>query len=713
MANGWSIASQAGLGGVSGNAVTLIEGTSFVISSPGGDIEPGGPEGLFYRDTRYLSAWRLRVDDLPLEALSVVPNDPFAATFLARAEPREGQADSTLFIVRERFVGDGMREDVVLRNLSAEATACTVSVEFAADFAHLFDVKEDRAKSRGESSVDVKDDSVIFSNVYRDRQRRVTIRVPRDVEATAVRDSITIDVIVPARGEWRTCFEVELEMDEEPVELRYRCGERVEYSAPATRLREWERTTPRITTGDEGVDRTLGRSIPDLGSLRIFDPDDPDHAVVAAGAPWFMTLFGRDSIITSWMTMIVDPALAVSTLSTLARYQGTRVDPRTEEEPGRILHEVRSGLTGVARRGEESVYYGSIDSTPLFVMLLAELHEWGAAPEVVEKLLPNADRALEWVERFGDRDGDGFIEYQRATDRGLLNQGWKDSFDGINFANGRLAEPPIALCEVQGYAYAAYLGRASIARHHGDAVTEKRCEERAEELRRRFNEKYWLEDRGYFAIGLDAEKRPIDALTSNNGHCLWTGIVDDDKAPSLAKLLSSDEMFSGWGVRTLSSAMGAYNPVSYHNGSVWPHDSAICSAGLMRYGFAEEAKKVARAVFDAASAFDGRLPELLCGFSRAEFVAPVRYPTSCSPQAWASAAPFSLLRTLLRLDPDRDDMRVYLAPSLPESFGTVRVDHVPVGPERVTIEATGTRAEIHDLPSDVELVSAPKPVHGR
>lgn len=708
MANGWNAGVQFGLGGVSNSAVTLVEGTSFVISAPGGDIEPGGAEGLFYRDTRYLSAWRLRVDDLALEPLSVVPNDPFAATFLSRAEPREGQSDSTLFVVRDRFVGDGMREDIVLRNLGAEATACTLAIEFAADFAHLFDVKEDRVRQRGEQEVEVCAGAVIVTHVFRDRHRRVTVRLPEGARAT--HDSVAIDVVVPARGEWRTCFAVELEMNEEPVGLRYRCGERVEYSAPVTRLRQWERATPRVTTGDDGVDRTLARSIPDLGSLRIFDPDDPEHAVVAAGAPWFMTLFGRDSIITSWMTMIVDPGLAVSTLRTLARYQGARIEARTEEEPGRILHEIRSGLTGIARRGDDSIYYGSIDSTPLFVMLLAELHEWGADDEVIDELLPNADRALEWIEQFGDRDGDGFVEYHRATDRGLLNQGWKDSFDGINFANGHVADPPIALCEVQGYVYAAYRGRARIARARGDLSTAERCDERARAMRRRFNERFWLDERGYFAVGLDANKQPIDSLTSNLGHCLWTGIVDEDKADALAKVLSSEEMFSGWGVRTLASSMGAFNPVSYHNGSVWPHDSAICAAGLMRYGFATEARAIARGVFDAAAAFDGRLPELLCGFSRREFSAPVGYPTSCSPQAWASAAPFGLLRTLLRLDPDHDANRVYLAPSLPEEFGTVRVDHVPIGSDRVTIEASADHGAIVGLSSDVEVVEAPRPL---
>jgi glycogen debranching enzyme len=705
MPTAWNVGVEFGIGGIP--TVTLIEGTSFVISSHGGDIEPGISEGLYYRDTRYLSQWQLRLDDQPLEPLAVVPNDPFAATFLSRAAPRDGRADSTLFVQRDRFVGDGMREDLIVRNLASEAAACTVTIEFDADFAHLFDVKEDRAVERGEEDIEVRDDAVVFSHTGRYRSRKMTLHLPEGT--SAIPSLITADIVVPAKGEWRTCFEIELEMEEEPVVLRYRCGERVEYSTPARRLRRWERSAPHVLTDDDNVNRTLARSIPDLGSLRIYEPDDPEHAAIAAGAPWFMTLFGRDSIITSYMTLIIDPQLAVSTLRMLAKYQGTREDPRTEEEPGRILHEIRSGMTGVAQRGADSIYYGSVDATPLFVMLLGELHSWGVDPLVVDELLPAADEALQWIERYGDRDGDGFVEYQRATDRGLIHQGWKDSFDGINFANGRLADPPVALCEVQGYVYAAYLGRAHIARSRGDLVTADRYEARADELRRAFNERFFLEERGYYAVGLDAEKHPIDALTSNNGHVLWSGIADTDRAAEVAKHLGSAEMLSGWGVRTLGQSMGAYNPVSYHNGSVWPHDSAICAAGLMRYGFVEEAQSVALAVFEAAAAFDGRLPELMCGFSKDEFAAPVGYPTSCSPQAWASATPFSLLRTLLRLAPDVTEGCVWLAPAIPDSFGVVRVEQVPIGDDRVTIEAVGKKAEVNGLDPTLKMINEPRP----
>jgi len=706
--NAWVFRGRTVLGGVAANTVTLVEGTSFAISNPNGDIDPGGPQGLFYRDTRYLSRWRLRIDDVPIQPLTVVPSDPFSARFLGRVQPREGQTDSTLFIVRERFVGDGMREDLILRNLGGETTVCSIAVEVEADFAHLFDVKEGRAQSRGDTDVAVTESAMIITHTYRESTRRITVRMPAG--SKSVPGAIIVDAVVPVRGEWRTCFEINLEMNGEPVEPRYRCGEPVERSTPVARLRSWEEGTPRVRTDDEDVNRTLGRSIPDLGVLRIFDPDEPGLAVLAAGAPWFMTLFGRDSLITSAMTIGVDPTIAVGTLLTLARYQGESVDARTEEEPGRILHEMRSGLTGASARRAESIYYGSIDATPLFVMLLGELHSWGVDGGIIDRLLPHADRALEWIREFGDRDGDGFVEYQRPTDRGLVHQGWKDSSDGVNYANGRIAEPPIALCEVQGYVYAAYLARARIARSRGDVETARLFEERARRLQQAFNERFWLADRGYLAIGLDAEKRPIDALTSNIGHCLWTGIVAQPLAARVAEHLVSEEMFTGWGVRTLASSMGAFNPVSYHNGSVWPHDSAICAAGLMRYGFVEEAQAIAQGLFDLATVFDGRLPELLCGFARDEFVTPVGYPTSCSPQAWASATPFSLLRTLLRLDPSLGDGTVWLAPRLPASCGDVRIEHVPIGRSRVTIEASGTTATVRGLSGDLRLITEPRPV---
>ena len=317
---------------------------------------------------------------------------------------------------------------------------------------------------------------------------------------------------------------------------------------------------PVLDTDHEGLRTVVARSAEDLGALRIFDPDFPERTVVAAGAPWFMTLFGRDSLLTAWMALLVDPELALGTLQTLARFQGRDVRPYNEEEPGRILHEMRFGEASSLSLGGGTIYYGTADATPLFVMLLGELRRWGLAREAVDELLPHADRAIEWIEQFGDRDGDGYVEYQRTSDRGLRNQGWKDSEDAVRFADGRLGDPPIALAEVQGYTYGAYLARAFFAAEQGDSALSAELRARAADLKAAFNRDFWLEDKGWLAMGLDREKKPIDALTSNMGHCLWTGILDADKADAVARKPVRPDLFSGWGVRTLAASMIGLQP---------------------------------------------------------------------------------------------------------------------------------------------------------
>jgi glycogen debranching enzyme len=342
------------------------------------------------------------------------------------------------------------------------------------------------------------------------------------------------------------------------------------------------------------------------------------------------------------------------------------------------------------------------------VMLLGELHRWGGKDAIISGLLPHADRALEWIESSGDADGDGFVEYCRKTSRGLANQGWKDSWDGINFADGTIAEPPIALAEVQGYTYAAYRARAQLAKYFGDESAAALWRKKAKQLKRSFNEQFWLPDRGWFAVGLDADKQPIDSLTSNIGHCLWTGIVDKDKAASVARHLLSEQMFSGWGIRTLATSMAAFNPMSYHNGSVWPHDNALCAAGLMRYGFVEPAQRVTEAVLDAAGYFGYRLPELYCGFARDDFEAPVPYPTSCSPQAWAAAAPLQLLHSILRFTPDFASGQIWCSPVVPTRYLPLRVGGLRVGKSRLVVEVGHSEWELTGVePVSVQVIPRP------
>ena len=702
----WTYTGQiASLGHVDGT-VTLVEGMSFCLSGRTGNITTDGVHGLFFLDTRFLSRFELLVNGHRVEPLTVAIDEPFAATFLGRSRPQPGRADSSLVVMRRRYVGRGLREEIVLRNYSVEPALARVELLADVDFADLFEVKESRVEHRGTYSHELDSSFLRFGWRREDRRRSVTIGFSEP--ASSDTGSASWSAQMAPRSEWTVCIDVVASVDGVEVEPRYRCGQPVEHSKPVQRIATWRENVPRVRSDHEPLNQAVTRAAEDLGALRIFDPEDPDRVVVAAGAPWFMTVFGRDSILTAWMALLADPDLALGTLETLARFQGEKVDRDTEEEPGRILHEIRFGGAASLSLGGGSIYYGTVDATPLFVMLLGELDRWGLARDVVARLLPHADRALSWITDYGDRDGDGYIEYQRTTDRGLVNQGWKDSWDGIRSADGTFPAGPIALCEVQGYAYAAYVARAHFAREAGDDDTFETCRRRATELKEAFNRDFWLEDRGWFAIGLDGDNRPIDSLASNMGHCLWTGIVDEDKAAVIARQLLSDVLFSGWGVRTLASSMAAYNPVSYHNGSVWPHDNALIASGLMRYGFVEEAHRVIGALLDVAWVNGGRLPELFTGLGRDELSVPGAYPTSCVPQAWAAAAPLLFVRSLLRLDPWVTHGKLWLAPALPDWIHELRVQGVPIGGERVDITVDAAGVQVDGLGRGVDVVREPR-----
>lgn len=694
MANPWTFASEPPASGH--EIVTLLEGATFCLSDEGGDIAGDAALGVFFRDARILSTWRLRIDGEPLLPMAHERNEPFAATFITRARPGDGRADSTVLVVRHRLVGDGLREEITVRNLGLAEADLNLTLDVDADFADLFAVKEGRAGVDRSVTTQLAGSVLTFSARGHWHERGAAISASRG--AVVGRDGLAWHLTLAPRQSWSVCVLVRPSTDGQALTPRHQCGEPAEASAPFSRLMEWRQQSLAVVSPRPGLARATARGIEDLGALRIFDPNHPNRAVVAAGSPWFMALFGRDSLLTAWMLLPVDRHLAMDTLRTLAELQGARVHAETEEEPGRILHEVRFGPQAALWLGGRNVYFGTADATPLFVMLLAEAWRWGADADDVAALLPAADRALTWVTTYGDRDGDGFVEYARSSPQGLLHQGWKDSVDGITFADGAAAQPPIALAEVQGYVYAAYRGRAALAREFGEPNRAAALDTAADALKRRFNDTFWLPDRGWFAMGLDGAKRPIDSLASNMGHCLWTGIVDEDKAGAVADRLLSPPMFSGWGVRTLAATSGAYNPMSYHNGSVWPHDNAIIAAGLARYGFRAQAQRIALAQFDAAEALGDRLPELFCGFDRTEFTIPVPYPAACSPQAWASAAPLLLLRALLGLEPDVPAGVVTLDASVPPDLLPLTVRNVLLNGVRTTIRVTEAEAEVVGLP---------------
>ncbi|MFF2315218.1 glycogen debranching N-terminal domain-containing protein [Arthrobacter sp. NPDC058097] len=701
---GWNVDTDAGPLGP--GAVTLVEGSAFCISSSNGDIYPESPHGVFVEDTRILSRWYLTVNGEPLEPLAAHTKEPYRALFAGRVSRPDSHADSPLIVERLREVGAGILERITVRNFSSSPAECVVCLQVDADFADLFEVKEARVQRRWEQARDAQGDCLVIRSMWQNVEKGVVV----SAEAAAVTaEALTFRTIVQPHGHWSTTVSAVPTGAGDGKGQSFVRPNEGELSPRDLRHQDWVSKIPVVKSGNPSIERTLRRSYDDLGALRIEDPDHPDRVVVAAGAPWFMALFGRDSLWASLMALPVDPSLAFGTLQTLADRQGRVIDVMTEEEPGKILHEVRFDVSSSLALGGKSAYYGSIDATPLFVALFGEICRWGFAPETITSLLPHIDRALEWIRDYGDKDGDGFVEYERLNDRGLINQGWKDSWDGINFADGTLAEPPIALCEVQGYVYSAYLARSWMAYDADDQVLGAHYRDLAAQLKKRFNEQFWLPDRGYYAIALDRDKRPVDACASNMGQCLLAGIVDQDKAALVAQRLMSPEMFSGWGVRTLASDMGAYNPASYHNGSVWPHDNAIITAGLLRYGLIEQAQRISTALFEAAEYSGGRLPELFCGFSREQFDEPVPYPTACSPQAWAATTPIQLIKGLMGYYADVGHGGLWLNPVLPESYGDLHITNAPMANSRITIDISGSTATVKGLPNGMQFHQGIRP----
>ncbi|MGE0881695.1 MAG: glycogen debranching N-terminal domain-containing protein [Acidimicrobiia bacterium] len=676
------------------DAVTLVDGTTFSVSAGTGDMSGSGHHGLFMFDTRVLSRFELRVAGETCEPLTVIPNGPFSAAFVGRVTfsrtsttpdersgvPSEGtDPTATLVVVRSRHTGHGMREDLELRNTSTATLEFDVSLHCEADFASLFDVKQGKVAARPLSITTPTADGLEIADAA-DGTPGVRI-----VCHPAPAHDMSWNVRLEPGSKWSACIEISARPKQRWLTPTYRCGDEVSQAISVTRLRSWRGSAPQLFTSDRALLRAFERSIEDIGALRLFDPDHPDRVVVAAGAPWFMTLFGRDSLLTAWMTIFVDQSLARGVLHALADLQGVREDRLNEEQPGRILHEVRYDEQTALALGGHNAYYGTIDATPLFVMLAAELWRWTGNHDDVARLLPHVDRALAWIERYGDADGDGYVEYERLTPSGLANQGWKDSWDGVRYHDGSVAHAPIALCEVQAYVYGAYAARATLASVVGDQRGVRHWQARADELKARFNRDFWMPEHGTYAVGLDAEKRPIDSITSNPGHCLWTGIVTADRAASVARSLLGADLSSGFGLRTLTVSNPGYDPLSYHCGSVWPHDTAIAVSGLARYGLRTEAERLAGDLVDASSHVDGRLPELFAGFARDDLGAPVPYPTSCSPQAWSAAATLLVVRSLLRLEPDlRDGVVRWERPSTAR-FADLRIRSVPMGGHRLEL----------------------------
>jgi glycogen debranching enzyme len=674
----------------------IKSGDMFMMNNAHGDVRPDGRGlGLFLGDTRFLSTYDLMLNDTHPVVLRA---GPAAAqhSVIQMANPdllEHGDADTTsdeivlrrhsLGMVRDRTVGEGFSERVTVTNYTMLPQRARLTLQLDADFADIFELRGLVRERRGERLANEwSGDGVTFgyrgldSTERRTRisltpaMHRAAVTLPQPGLASA---GVTLELdwlIEPGRNETLT------------VEIAAEIGGASGHRAP----RPWPAGAV-IETGHVLAERALERSKADL-NLLINDGPNPDERYVAAGVPWFSCLFGRDSIITSLQMLAVRPEIAQSTLSILARLQATKVDKFRDAEPGKILHELRTGE--LARTGEipHTPYYGTVDATPLWLMLLDEYERWTGDSTLVERLWPNALAALGWMDRYGDLDGDGFIEYQRLSERGLLNQGWKDSADSMRNRDGSLGDGPIALVEVQGYAYAARRGMARLARLRGDAEFAAKQDATADALRQKFEDAFWMEDAGIYAMALDGKKQQVTGVGSNAGHALWTGIADIDRAARTAEVLTGGGMWSGWGIRTLSSETVGYNPIGYHLGTIWPHDNAICAAGFARYGLFEETRLVAGALFEATAHFrEARLPELFCGFERSASPLPVPYPVACSPQAWAAGSLYHLMTATLGMRPDARANRLELVrPALPTWMPGLRVRGLRIGQALVDLE---------------------------
>ena len=638
--------------------MTILEGSTFCLCDEIGDLD-GRTSGFFAEDTRFFSRLELRINGARPLLLSSGKVEYFPAAFYLRNPVTDGLAQDSLSIARERFVGDGMQDHLVLRNEGSEELAFELALEVGTDFADIISVKEHDfslgdplhapplpapALARYDPGAN---QLVLEEHDNGGAKTQVLLSRPGEIDGSSVR----FELVLAPRERWELRVDIVPSLsgqEKHPQAVERHFGEGRAHVQES--LDAWHLRVPRLRTAQDDLRFAFAQSVTDLAALRM-RTDNGIGMLPAAGMPWFMTVFGRDTLITSLQTMLLGPELAIASLDALAALQAREDDPSIDAEPGKILHELRRGRAAETWFG---TYYGSVDATPLFLVLLSEVWRWTADAELVLRLREPALAALAWIDDHGDRDGDGFVEYERRTPRGLENQSWKDSGDSQRFHDGAFAQTPIAPAEVQGYVYDAKVRLAELARAvWGDATLAERLEAEAAELRLRFDEQYWVDDRGgYYALALDAEKQRVDSLCSNIGHLLWSGIVPPERAETIASRLMGDELWSGWGFRTMSTADAAYNPLTYHNGTVWPHDTSLGAWGLSRIGRPRDVERIARTLLEAARFFDWSLPEVFAGFRRDETPFPIAYPTAARPQAWAAGTPILLLRLLLGLEPD-------------------------------------------------------------
>jgi glycogen debranching enzyme len=674
--------------------LSIKEGDLFLYANVQGNVDSENTSGLglYFGDTRFLSCWEMYLGGrTPILLSTSAQRDYMAHIELTNADITENQSlkvpQETINIRRLRIIDENnLMERIRLKNYNSFPVELNIQLVFCADFADIFEVRGLRQLKRGQLfKPKLVGKNLTLAYLGRDKVFRQTVismsEVPNQLELVHNKAVVTYKVQIEPHGRELLHFYIQPQLGAKKKPLP-------NFNFTISRLRrnynQWINSCTNFYTDNELFNSVLDRGKNDIRALLT---NLKEGQIISAGIPWYVAPFGRDSLIASLQTMVLNTSPARSSLSTLSKLQGRAVVPWRDEEPGKIMHEFRSGE--LAKLGEipHTPYYGTVDATPLYLLVISEYYKWTGDLAFIKKHQKSLLAALAWIDNYGDKDGDGFVEYLRRSKRGLINQGWKDSYNAVAHANGEMASGPIALVEVQAYVYYAKKRMSRVFSDLGNKDLAKKLAREAEELREKFNQWFWMEDKQYYAMALDGKKNQVRSITSNPGQCLWSGIVDEDKAEKVMRHLMAPDLFSGWGIRTVSKSAKIYNPMSYHNGSVWPHDNGIIVRGLKRYGFKEQAEIVATGMFEAAIHYPYyRLPELFCGFTRRGNNWPVEYPVACSPQAWAAGSMFMILQSILGLTPDAPSNVLYVNnPTLPEWLNQVTISNLRIGQAVITI----------------------------
>jgi glycogen debranching enzyme len=674
--------------------LTINQGNTFMVTDLNGEIAADSELGVFANDTRFVSYYAIFANGYPWVRLtSATPMYYAARIYFTNPRFVTEQGDipaGTLSLVISRTVGEGIHEDLDITNYGNAPVQFNLEVALRSDFADLFEVKSHGFVRRGriETEWDVRRGELRMSYANQDFQRRFTYRLLNSTSRPHFANGrVTFEITLAPGAKWHSCCYYLLMYGQRERAPLYDCYD-VSTDTKLDQLqRQWLESTTKLTSANEDVYRVYRQSVEDLGALRLHDHDfGPNIWLPAAGVPWYVTIFGRDSLLVSLQSMSVYPALAFGILKKLAQYQATEMDDWRDAEPGKMPHEIRLGELAHFHKIPHTPYYGTADATILYLIVLHEAWKWLGDKQLLEQYRAVADRCLAWIDHYGDLDGDGFQEYKTRSSMGYENVGWKDAGDAVVYPDGSQVKQPKALCELQGYVFDAWMRMAEVSEALGEPEKAATLRTKATELQARFEKQFWCEDIGFYAFGLDPDKRPIKTIASNAGHCLWSGIAAREHAQRVVQRFFEPDMWSGWGIRTLSTRNPACNPLSYQRGSVWPHDNGIIAMGFKRYGYAAEAARIFRDISEAASCFASyRLPELYAGIERHAGAFPVQYLGANVPQAWAAGSVFHLLQAVLGLQADAPNQQLFVDPDLPRWLPDVTLRDLRVGRARLTL----------------------------